>query len=216
MVIDSIKRPLVNNKSCLWWVLHLSKHFSICEINPHASFRGCLVKNHGHNNRIIVEEGAKINFCTFSLSGDNNIVYIGKNACLSDCVFLISDHGNSVRIGENTTVTGKTEFIATEGTTITVGTDCMFAYGIVLRTGDHHSILDSSGQRINASQNVVLGDHVWIGQNAFLLKGVEIEDGCVVGACSVVTKSFDVKNAIIAGNPAKVIKTDISWERELI
>jgi len=105
MVIDSIKRPLVNNKSCLWWVLHLSKHFSICEINPHASFRGCLVKNHGHNNRIIVEEGAKINFCTFSLSGDNNIVYIGKNACLSDCVFLISDHGNSVRIGENTTVT---------------------------------------------------------------------------------------------------------------
>lgn len=216
MGMDALKRFSVNNRSFFWRFVRRSKNYSICEINPKAYFRGCLVNNRGQNNRIVVEEGAKVAFSTFSLVGDNNTIFIRKNASLNGCVFLINDHGNTIEIGESTTVTGKTEFIATEGTRITVGADCMFAYGIVLRTGDHHSIFNSDGQRINASRDIILGNHVWIGQNAFLLKGVEIQSGCVVGACSVVTKGPGIENAILAGNPAKVIKTDISWERELI
>ncbi|MFD2256103.1 DapH/DapD/GlmU-related protein [Luteolibacter algae] len=51
---------------------------------------------------------------------------------------------------------------------------------------------------------ITIGTHSFIGARAFILPGIEIGDGAVVGACSVVTKSVDPYK-IIAGNPAKII-----------
>ena len=53
---------------------------------------------------------------------------------------------------------------------------------------------------------IIIGNNVWIGANAIILPGVRIADGCIIGAGSVVTKSFLEKNCVIAGNPAKIIK----------
>lgn len=55
---------------------------------------------------------------------------------------------------------------------------------------------------------VLIGENCWIGRNVSILKGVEIGDNCVIAANSVVTKSVPA-NCIAAGNPAKVVKTDI-------
>ena len=52
---------------------------------------------------------------------------------------------------------------------------------------------------------VVIGKNCWIGANAVILPGVELGDNVIVGAGSVVTKSFG-NNLIIAGNPAVVIR----------
>ena len=43
------------------------------------------------------------------------------------------------------------------------------------------------------------------------MKGVNIEDNCVIGSSSLVNKSFKESNVIIAGVPAKIIKRDIEW-----
>ena len=53
---------------------------------------------------------------------------------------------------------------------------------------------------------VKIGDNVWIGMNAVILKGVIIGDNSVVAAGAVVTKSI-APNTIVAGNPAIVVKT---------
>lgn len=55
-------------------------------------------------------------------------------------------------------------------------------------------------------KNIIIGKNCWIGMNSVLLPGVELGDKTIVGAGSIVTKSFKEGNAIIAGNPAKIIK----------
>jgi len=55
-------------------------------------------------------------------------------------------------------------------------------------------------------KNVIIGRNCWIGMNAVILPGVTLCDHTIVGAGTVVTKSFHEENIIIAGNPARVIK----------
>lgn len=54
-------------------------------------------------------------------------------------------------------------------------------------------------------KNIILGKKCWIGMNSMILPGVVLGDNTVVGAGSVVTKSFEEGNCVIAGNPAKII-----------
>lgn len=56
-------------------------------------------------------------------------------------------------------------------------------------------------------QDIILGEKCWIGMNSVILPGVELGPGTVVGAGSVVTKSFTQGNCIIAGNPARIIRS---------
>ena len=60
-------------------------------------------------------------------------------------------------------------------------------------------------QNVN-SKPIQIDNDVWIGGEVIILKGVHLQKGCVVGIRSVVTKSFP-QMAVIAGNPAKQVKT---------
>lgn len=58
-----------------------------------------------------------------------------------------------------------------------------------------------------SEENVkILCEKCWIGMNSMILPGVELGNRTIVGAGSIVTKSFKEGNCIIAGNPAKVIR----------
>lgn len=86
---------------------------------------------------------------------------------------------------------------------IEIGSDTIFAPGVKIISANH-SIDDLS---IAApSPPIVIGRNVWIGANAIILPGVQIGDHAVIGAGAVVTKDV-AKNCIVAGNPAKVIRT---------
>lgn len=81
-----------------------------------------------------------------------------------------------------------------------------------IRTSDSHSILDLEGNRINSAMDVTIGNDVWVCQRVTMLKGSEIPSNCVVAYGSIVTKRFSEKNCIFGGNPAKIIKNNISWK----
>ena len=66
---------------------------------------------------------------------------------------------------------------------------------------------------IGFSEGVFIGNHVWVGEHAYINKRVSIPNGNIVAACSVVTKRFSEENCIIGGNPAKVVKKNIKWFR---
>ncbi len=217
MVIKSVlARYVFSNKSILWPLIKRSKKYRNIQISDKSQFVGCNIIDNGSNNRIIIEDGAKAAFCTISFQGNNNVVTIKKNAQANSVTFYTAGNDNEIFVGENTTFTGRAELIAVEGTKISIGQDNMFAYGIVLRTGDHHTIFDAEGTRVNKSKDIVLGDHVWIGQNAYILKGVELADNSIVGACATVTRGSAEKGSVFAGNPARIIKTNANWDREML
>ena len=55
------------------------------------------------------------------------------------------------------------------------------------------------------SDPIKIDKNVWIGANSVILPGVNIGQNCIVGAGSIVTKSFD-DNSVICGNPARIIR----------
>ena len=116
-------------------------------------------------------------------------------------------------IGSQTTIENAQFFIAEDGMSIIVGSDCMLSDGIRFYTTDGHTIVDSIlNQRINHAAKIV-GNHVWIGSDARILKGVVIGDNSIIAAGAVVTKSIP-PNSIAAGVPAKVIRQGVTWQRE--
>ncbi len=72
---------------------------------------------------------------------------------------------------------------------------------------DHDHFLSPNKRKLKEypGKKIKIGNDVWVGYNAIILKGVNIGDGAIVAAGSVVTK--DVKsNTIVGGVPAKKIK----------
>ena len=92
----------------------------------------------------------------------------------------------------------------------------MFSDNITVRCSDGHPIYDKQGNIINRAYGIAIGNHVWLGCHVTVLKNVELADDIVVGAGSVVTKSFIRSGVIIAGVPAKTVKEDIQWSKDFL
>lgn len=86
---------------------------------------------------------------------------------------------------------------------ITIGKDVHIAANVGVITQNHNP---QNPEEHLPAKEVVIGDGCWIGMNAIILPGVRLGPHTTVGAGSVVTKSFERGNCVIAGNPARIIK----------
>lgn len=92
---------------------------------------------------------------------------------------------------------------------IEIGNNVAIADNVTIRDSDNHLFNGKSVQEM--TQPVIIGDHVWIGTGAIILKGVQIGNNAVIGAGSVVTKNIP-DFCLAAGVPARIIKRNINWE----
>ena len=118
----------------------------------------------------------------------------------------------NIEIGSNVSIGDNAYFVTTRANII-IKDNVMFGPNVTIVTGNHRtniqgrpmiSITDDEKEPEN-DQDVVLSGDNWIGAGAIILKGVTIGEGAVVAAGAVVTKDVP-SNAIVGGNPAKVIK----------
>lgn len=96
----------------------------------------------------------------------------------------------------------------TAGKKIHIGTGCLFARDVKLRSDDVHKI---KVEGYEPSKPITLGNHVWIGQGASIMKGVTVGDGAIIAASSLVVKDVPSR-ALVGGVPAKVIQENVEWE----
>lgn len=181
--------------------------------------RGLRLSFDGKGNEVILG-GAKPSAITnlhIEVHGSNHKVLIEGGVGAKDLAIYCADANSLVHVKEDTQIAGKTELATMEGTKIVVGRDCFFSANISLRAGDSHSVIDAkTGLRINPSKDIIVGDHVWIGNTVIITKGTIIGDNSVVATEAVVTgKEFPV-NSVIGGNPAKVIKESVNWYAEKV
>lgn len=128
-------------------------------------------------------------------------------------------HGSRIEVGENTSIESARITMANEnGCSVVIGAHCLISSGIEFRPSDGHVIFDVSHPdvAINRTRPIRIGDHVWIGSGAAFLKGASIAADSVVATRAVVSRAFAEPNVVLAGVPAKIVKTGIGWTREYI
>lgn len=96
----------------------------------------------------------------------------------------------------------------TAGDVVEIGNGCAIGRDVVLRSYDGHTVVD---ENYHVCKPIKIGNHVWIGQGANILKGVSVGEGAIIAANAVVTKDVQ-KQYAVAGNPAKVIKENVLWK----
>lgn len=164
----------------------------------------------GNNNKIQIGRNCLLTNTQIRVAGDNSTIIIEDEVRFMGPCQIIVGSGSTLIIRKNAGIRG-VEFNL-DGALIEVGELCMFSYGIILRNHDSHKVIDScDGMVLNPPKDIVLGKHVWIAQNATILKGCHIGDNSVIGFGSIVTKSC-AEGSIMTGCPAKVVKENINWD----
>lgn len=122
---------------------------------------------------------------------DNSYIEIGRGTYIGNDVFISSSLG--LRIGE----------------------DGLIGLGTTVMDYDGHPIFlsDPSAEPVRGGHKakVTIGNRVWIGFRCMILKGVTIGDGAIIASHSVVTEDVPA-NAVVAGNPARIIRTGVTWK----
>lgn len=140
-------------------------------------------------------------------------VTIGRD-CVLKCLEIYA-RGSEICIGDGTGFTWNAQVLSHEPSRITIGRGCLIASDVMVVTSDMHSIVDvRTGKRVNQPGAVEIGDHVWLAQAAYVLKGVRIGEGSIIGAASVVTRDIPA-NSLAVGIPARVIRESVTWRHEL-
>lgn len=112
-----------------------------------------------------------------------------------------TDCGKNIKIGKNVFINACCRFQDQGG--IEIGDGCLIGHNTTIATLNHDF---NPNKRANLHPAPVkIGKNVWIGSDCTILPGVEIGDGAIIGAGSLVTKSVPA-NSIALGSPARVIK----------
>lgn len=124
----------------------------------------------------------------------------------------LRSHGGFIRIGSKSVLGEEITFSCYEE--ISIGRECIIADRAMFIDFDH--IVEDPEQAIRKqglySKPVRVGNNVWIGYGASILRGVTIGDGAVIGTYAVVTKDVPA-NAIVGGIPARVLRMRDEPER---
>jgi len=149
-------------------------------------------------------ESTNYNFSTLKID-DNGIFKIKGDFMFRSGAFIVVNKNGSLEVGSGYT-NNNVEINCFRS--IKIGYGVAISKNVIIRDSDNHVI---NGDYSKATSPIEIGNKVWIGIGAIILKGVKIEDGAIIAAGSIVTKDVP-KNCLVGGVPAKILKRDIEWE----
>jgi acetyltransferase-like isoleucine patch superfamily enzyme len=187
----------------LYLKLFLKKSSGLIFIGSGVKVRHGYQLSTGKN--LILEDNVSINALSTEgiIIGDH--VSIARDSILF-ATGIIAQMGTGIQIGDRTGISARAYFAGQGG--IKIGKDVIMGPNVQIFSENHNfANLDLTIKEQGVTKlAVIIEDNCWIGAGATILAGVHIGAGCVIAASSVVTKSVPA-NSIVAGVPAKVIKS---------
>lgn len=165
------------------------------------------------NKCVIISKKAKIHrYRNFSVA-DGSTLNIGGQSIIEASIIL--NNNSNVVVGKRTFIGGS---VVTSAKEVIIGDDVLISWGCIIMDHDGHSISwekrssdvlnwaagSKKWEDVNSSP-VKIHNKAWIGANSIILKGVEIGEGAIIAAGSVVTNNLD-SWSVYGGNPAKLIR----------
>lgn len=169
----------------------------------------------GTGNILYCEKGVRLIDSTIQFCGNNAVIYL--SACEKHPYRLKIDawRGTTVYFGADNYFNNVFSAIVSERKNLIVGGGGVFSFGIWVRTADPHLIYSiDTKERLNKSRSVLIGDHVWLGQDALILKGSRVGSGSIVSAGCVLANKEVGSNTVYAGNPARMVKDRVFFSTE--
>lgn len=164
----------------------------------------------GINNILYCEDNVIINNSNLDFKCNNSIIYLRESK--HPYKLKVDIYENCVlSFGKNNYINQKITFIIDEEKNVIIGDDCLFSLGLFFRTSDVHIIYDiSTKKRINNAKSILIGDHVWLGQNVLVLKGAKIGSGTIIGANSLISNKIYYSNCLYAGK--ELLKENVVFD----
>ena len=166
------------------------------------------MKISGYYRKKLFKAKTKCNHNDYKILGhihvNNPNVILGKNVVIFPGVMFFGK--GPILIGDNTKIGNNTIIYSSKGGGVSIGSHTAIAAECYIIDADHgikKGILVD--QQDMVVQKVKIGNNVWLGTHAVVLKGSIINDGAVIGAMSLVNSEIE-KESINVGIPAKLIK----------
>lgn len=176
----------------------------------HSIIKKSKVSVVGNDNSIDIGK-SDIYQSVISVTGRNNRLIIGDYTRIYNLTLIIKSDNCSISIGDRTSFGGGQVVCAGEGNSISFGKDCMIAEGVDIWNSDTH-IITIQGKPVENHKPITIQDHVWLGKDVTVLKGVTIGADAIIGMKSIVTR--DIRPGTVnAGVPAIEIKDCANWVR---
>lgn len=144
---------------------------------------------------------------------DSCVFIGGKNQIANSVISLSCGVKQTCVIGSNNKIWGATVTIF-DIFSVRIGCDCLLGAGLIIRAGQSHAFFDRDTKKyFNVMKNcVTIGNHVWIALHVMISAKGSLPDNCIVGAKSFVNDSFSEEYCLIAGTPARVVRTNVDWD----
>jgi acetyltransferase-like isoleucine patch superfamily enzyme len=156
--------------------------------------------------------GARLKVDGISFIGPGVVLQVGKGARLELGRWSWVGHGTKIRCHEGLVSIGAKTVMGQECTIssfqhVKIGRECVIADRVMFIDFDHGVVEVERPIRLQGiyKRDVNVGNNVWIGYGACILRGVTVGDNAIIGTNSVVTKDVPA-NAVVAGLPAKIIR----------
>ena len=137
------------------------------------------------------------------------VIFKGKSVITKGCTISVT--GGTIILGNNFYANRNCFISCTDR--LVVGNNVLLGWSVILFDSAGHTLSYDGKKKIKMTEEIVIGNHVWICAEAHLLKGSKIADGSVVAYSSLVTGYFVEKNCLIGGIPAKILRKGVSWEK---
>lgn len=175
------------------------------------------IKFYGVNNIFYCDSGIKLKNSNINFVGNNSIVYLSYTD--KDYVLEVYvRHDSTIFIGKNNELGAPFKINVQESQNLIIGEDNVIGNDVFVRTIDTYPIYDmNTKERINYSESVFIGDHVWIDHFTYISRGVKIGSGAIVGVRSFIHPYATVySNTYVMGNPVVTVEKDVFFTKNFV